>query len=132
MNKFKLSEEQRASMDEFEKTHSVRHYDRQGKLMSMANWCEKFEDLEYKRVALYSGFLCRVSTVWLGLDHGYCNDKPLIFETMVFMLGKDVDCERYTSLEEAKSGHLTLVKAYAWRLDLFMFVVLKRLFKREV
>lgn len=57
----------------------------------------------------------RISTVWLGLDHGLgCSPKPLIFETMIFK-EEDIEeeedkwdeiyMERYSSYEEALEGH---------------------------
>jgi hypothetical protein len=57
----------------------------------------------------------RVSTVFLGLDHGHGPGPPLFFETMVF--GKD-DYEeemdnltrRYTTLDEARAGHREVVE----------------------
>lgn len=49
-------------------------------------WAKDFEDMGLRRVgdtALWWGG--RVSTVWLGLDHGHgMSHKPLIFESMVF------------------------------------------------
>lgn len=51
-----------------------------------------------------------VSTVWLGLDHGYDNGLR-IFETMIF--GGDYDgwCQRYSTEEAAMRGHLWVVDA---------------------
>ena len=46
----------------------------------------------------------RVSTVFLGLDHGF-GGKPELFETMVFVNGASVDCERYCTWDEAEAGH---------------------------
>lgn len=50
-----------------------------------------------------------VSTVFLGLDHGF-DGVPLFFETMVFevagtKLGHDIYCDRYSTYDEAKEGH---------------------------
>lgn len=45
-----------------------------------------------------------VSTVFLGLDHGY-NGQVLLFETMIFGGEHDGYQERYTTWEEAVSGH---------------------------
>lgn len=46
----------------------------------------------------------RVSTVFLGLDHGWDGRKEL-FETMVFVNGADQGCERYATWDEAEAGH---------------------------
>jgi hypothetical protein len=47
-----------------------------------------------------------VSTVWLGLDHGFgYTDRPLIFETMIFGGDYDGGEWRYSTLDEALEGH---------------------------
>ena len=54
-----------------------------------------------------------VSTVFLGLDHGFSGRnkpgyKPVLWETMVFPddeSGADEYMERYTSYEDALEGH---------------------------
>ena len=46
-----------------------------------------------------------VSTVFLGLDHSYVKGKPILWETMIFEGSLDVYQERYTSHEEALTGH---------------------------
>ena len=53
----------------------------------------------------------RVSTVFLGIDHGF-GETPLWFETMVFMGPDDWldrDTERYTTWDEAVEGHGRMV-----------------------
>jgi len=56
-----------------------------------------------------------VSTVWLGIDHNYLDKgPPLIYETMVFFKSwTDLDCERYSTREEAKVGHEIMVKKWS-------------------
>jgi hypothetical protein len=53
----------------------------------------------------------RVSTVYLGLDHGFGmngDEGPILWESMVF---PDCDvCERYRSHAEAIEGHRCLVE----------------------
>src|SRR4051812_18982438 len=52
-----------------------------------------------------------VSTVFLGLDHGFGNGPPLVFETMVFGKGdRDEICERYSTWAEAEVGHMEIVE----------------------
>jgi hypothetical protein len=51
-----------------------------------------------------------VSTTFLGVDHGYREEQPILFETMVFdetgvVVDEDGFFFRYTTWEEAKSGH---------------------------
>ncbi len=57
--------------------------------------------------------LKRVSTVWLGVEHGFDKERaPLLWETMVFE-GKDgfteEVCERYSSKIKAIEGHLKII-----------------------
>jgi hypothetical protein len=47
-----------------------------------------------------------VSTIFLGLDHGFGEGPPILWETMVLKDGgSDVYCERYTSRADALAGH---------------------------
>lgn len=69
-----------------------------------------------------------VSTVFLGIDHGYGKGRPVLFETMTF--GPDGDeytCVRYSTWDSAALGHARTVAeikrerwrrphAYVWRL----------------
>jgi hypothetical protein len=73
--------------------------------------------------------LYRVSTVFLGLDHGWGDGPPVLFETMVFdkkssivewpdgtlaSVHKTVDEDdffhRYTTWSDAEAGHKALVR----------------------
>lgn len=45
-----------------------------------------------------------VSTVFLGMDHGF-NGTPMLFETMVFGGKMDMYFDRYSTWEEAEKGH---------------------------
>jgi hypothetical protein len=51
----------------------------------------------------------RVSTVFLGIDHGFGGRREL-FETMLFVNGSSEDCERYSTWDEAEAGHERWVK----------------------
>jgi hypothetical protein len=84
------------------------YYDRQGRLVSAAQWQARFNDARYKIVARdrVNGWL--VSTVWLGLDYSFGSGPPLIFETMVFSPGNDPEeeyCDRYATEAQARAGH---------------------------
>lgn len=72
-----------------------------------------------------------VSTVWLGIDHGWgSHELPVIFETMVFRLGgaevdsvfgegannSDLACSRYSLETEAQEGHALYVVEYSLKL----------------
>ena len=66
------------------------------------------------QVAKTSTDRTQVSTVFLGLDHGY-SGKPVLWESMVFSSDdKELDetCIRYTSHEEALKGHKELCEKY--------------------
>jgi hypothetical protein len=54
----------------------------------------------------------RVSTVFLGLDHGFGlngDSGPILWETMVFP--ECEVCERYRTYEEAIEGHRRIVES---------------------
>ena len=83
--------------------------------MAMMEWAQKFDDHEYKVVAQHWVRGWMVSTVWLGLDHGFgMSGPPVIFETMVFPPGDEAGgdgviaeryCERYPTEAAAQAGH---------------------------
>lgn len=50
-----------------------------------------------------------VSTVFLGIDHGWDDGPPLLYETMVFGPHVDQYCERYSTEDEAREGHDRIV-----------------------
>jgi hypothetical protein len=91
------------------------YYDRQGRSMEMLAWAQKVEDSEYKVVAQHWVRGWMVSTVWLGIDHGFgFSHAPVIFETMIFPPGDEAGGEhiaseqyqdRYSTEEAACAGH---------------------------
>ena len=93
------------------------YYDRTGAPIGWKEWALLFEDTAARRIGYDetpSGHL--VSTVWLGLDHRFGEGPPLIFETMVFgpaESGHDLECERYSTEEEAKEGHARILKKWS-------------------
>jgi hypothetical protein len=96
-----------------------RYYDRQGGPISMLQWSLRHQDSGYRVVAQdrLRGWL--VSTVWLGLDHGFGQGPPLIFETMVFppdgrLPYEEEYCERYATEKEARDGH---EQALTWTVE---------------
>lgn len=71
-------------------------------------------DSEDRRVALDLIGNFRVSTVFLALDHNYADHgPPVLFETMVFEDDKhsDLACERYSTWDQAMTGHKRMVAA---------------------
>lgn len=52
-----------------------------------------------------------ISTVFLGIDHGFGVGKPVLWETMIFGPEPLTDwCERYTSKADALAGHARAVE----------------------
>jgi len=95
--------------------------------MTWAYWLEADQGGQRQRIVaqedLPHGY--RISTIFIGLNHSYFKGPPLWFETMVFepptnvpspitgkiyKLGPEVFQDRYTTLEEARSGH-EIIKA---------------------
>lgn len=76
----------------------------------MRTWATFFEDRSNRRVASTYVDHVWISTVFLGIDHGFPENPlaPLIFETMVFNAPTDFAeeyCERYGTWNEAVAGH---------------------------
>lgn len=91
-------------------------YDRSGTRISDIQAAElRLGDPNYYRVA-FTRFTngLEISTVWLGLDHGYYGSgqgPPIIFETMIFTTGEWAGeaCWRFATEEEALEHHAKLV-----------------------
>jgi hypothetical protein len=68
---------------------------------------------EQRRVALtkLKDNLVTVSTVFLGLDHSWDADPPLLFETMVFGGEHSELMYRYSTYQQAEQGHNLVVEA---------------------
>jgi hypothetical protein len=101
-------------------------YDKDGLPISIDQASVLLSDMTYKRVrrtkitsASDPNESFDVSTVWLGLDHNWSDGPPLIFETMVFGEGCDLDleCWRYSTLAAAEEGHAEVVTVVAATLD---------------
>jgi len=85
---------------------------------SLALWAKKFEICNRRVAETFVGRIryikgdrkpVRVSTVFLGLNHGF-GGKPLWFETMVFGGKLDQEQDRYETWDEAVAGHEAMVK----------------------
>jgi hypothetical protein len=83
------------------------HYDREGNEIGFYRWAVLFGNHDYCIVRQDSvGESYFISTVWMGLDHGFgYSDEPVIFESMVFKDGADVESARYATEAEALEGH---------------------------
>lgn len=77
----------------------------------LLKWAEWFENTENRRVSSTSLKNGSLSTVFLGIDHSYGEEKPLLFESMAFDTGTEYDNEpyRYSTWQEAEEGHIELV-----------------------
>jgi hypothetical protein len=86
-------------------------YDRQGKLINLVQYVKLLIDDEekYRRVAQDQVGPYDVSTIWLGVSF---RQPPEIFETMVFVYGKDIATRRYLTEEEAIEGHKEMVEEF--------------------
>lgn len=77
-------------------------------LLSWAQWMEKGLQV-VARTEVVPGAV--VSTVFLGLDHGYGRGPPLVFETMAFLPGGDRELlGRYSTWAAAERGHVLAIK----------------------
>lgn len=87
---------------------------------SLMEWAEFFEVITNRRVAQDFIGDTHVSTVFLGIDHGFgLSSKPLLFETMVFGGKHDELQWRYAEWDEAVAGHkgavaLVVAAAHPW------------------
>lgn len=65
-------------------------------------------DLDLRQVGYAEIDGVRISTIFLGLDHGWSDEpdhQPVLWETMVFGGYYDDYQERYTSHQDAIEGH---------------------------
>ena len=76
-------------------------------VLEWARWFEK-ADRHVAKTKLPNDVL--VSTVFLGLDHSFSGDVPVLFETMIFGGNHDQYQERYATWEEAEAGHKQAVE----------------------
>lgn len=98
------------------------YYDYKGNPISMWEWSEL--NTYHKKIALTFTNGYRISTVYLGIDHGWPSMVkegeiyfPVIFETMIFaetkkLKGSEIDDyqERYSFEEQAFMGHIRAVQ----------------------
>lgn len=101
------------------------YFDRSGSPITLEQYMRLSRDDLYRRVAVTETRHYVISTIWLGLDHGWGMGRPEFFETMVFARAEwddyerapglhDIDSRRYSSEAEAHAGHaemVTLVRA---------------------
>lgn len=71
----------------------------------VSEWSEFYEDVKNRRVDQTEKDGVRVSTVFLGLDHSFMGDIPLIFETMIFGGEHDDYQDRCSTWKQAEAMH---------------------------
>lgn len=78
-------------------------------VLEAAKWMEdnpNRRQVGYDELKDLNGDDVRISTVFLGLDHGWKSGTPVLWETMIFGGVNDQNYqERYTSYEDALEGH---------------------------
>jgi hypothetical protein len=94
------------SRDEFVKLWRLRQVAR-----GQANHGESLPEDDPSRIGSDRVGDAWISTVWLGIDHGYGHGPPIIFETMIFGGRDDGFQARYATKEAALAGHRRVVEA---------------------
>lgn len=81
---------------------------------NVLKWAQMFESSD--RVVAQTNVTddIRVSTVFLGIDHGNGEGEPILFETIVFGGEHDGRTERYSTWNEAQKGHNNIVADELW------------------
>lgn len=77
-------------------------------LLEWARWIEEAGDkrIVAKDFLEFSNKTIEVSTVFLGVDHRFDNNRvPIVFETMIFGGEFDENMERYSTWQDAVQGH---------------------------
>ena len=75
-------------------------------VIEWAKWFAKAE----RHVANENIGVVKISTVFLGFDHGCGDSRPVLFETMVFGGPLDQEQDRYYTWDEAEAGHRNMVE----------------------
>jgi hypothetical protein len=70
----------------------------------LLTWARWFEEADRRVMQTKLGPFW-VSTVFLGMDHGWGRGRPVLFETMIFFLGDGFWQDRCSSWEEAEILH---------------------------
>lgn len=99
-------------------------YDKNGAQIDPLTWGDYNANRDYSQIAdsYFAGM--RLSTVWLGVNHDFTGEKPVVFETMIFggPFGARV-LARYHTEEEAALGHYVLLGA--WHDPVFLRLIVE-------
>ncbi|NUX58706.1 hypothetical protein [Paraburkholderia youngii] len=82
-------------------------------------WARELEKFDNRQLARDDIAGCMVSTIFLGIDHGYGRGEPVLFETMAFSsatkpltyggrtsdVHEELEQRRYCTYAEAMAGH---------------------------
>lgn len=84
-------------------------------IADVIEWAQWFDANDDKRIIgqetlEIDGEQIKVSTIFLGLDHGY-GGLSILFETMIFGGKHDMFQRRYSTWEEAEVAHKEIVEA---------------------
>lgn len=72
-------------------------------------WAQWYETAD-RQVARTEEGGVMISTVFLGIDHGWRESgPPILYETMVFGGSHNEEMDRYATWEEAERGHWEMV-----------------------
>lgn len=85
-------------------------FDTKEGLGEFKNYNDWLYDPENKRVSRTQVDEYDISTVFLGFDHSFNGDTPILWETMIFDDKGDVYMRRYMSHEDALNGHNKIVE----------------------
>ena len=75
----------------------------------VAKWSAWFEtaDRVVSRTEIHGSV---ISTVFIGMNHGYYDQPPVLFETLIFGGPLDGEGRRYSTWDEAERGHQEYVQ----------------------
>ena len=74
-------------------------------LMEWGRWLELDPDESGRRIEATEIGDAKVSTVFLGIDHGFGSGPPILFETMIFGGEHDQYQDRCCTYDQAKVMH---------------------------
>lgn len=80
---------------------------------NIMQWAKWFEESKTERQVCSTNLPngVYVSTIFLSIDHSFINnEKPILFETMIFGGEHDGFQERYCTWDEAEEGHKQAIK----------------------
>jgi hypothetical protein len=74
----------------------------------LMEWAQSFETGERQVGRTMIGDAV-ISTVFLGIDHGFCGGPPVLFETMIFGGSHDQYQTRCSTWEQAENMHVAAI-----------------------